>query len=257
MREEIKLKIVPPTECPSCGFKLELVKDQLFCRNTECVAQNSKRVQHFAKKLKIKGFGEVTLEKLELSSIPELLNYTAKYGVDCGLGLKTAQNLEDSVKDFVTTGAELAELIAALGIDLIGDSAGRKLQDTVGSLLEIDASACQRAGLGEKATASLLKALACLDPVLFEITIKSAAKQHAVAQEAKGDICITGKLKNYKNRIEAGKFLQSLGWNVKDSVTKTVRILICEDGNTTSSSYIKAINNNIEVLTIEELISKG
>lgn len=251
------MKIVPPTNCPSCDFGLVFVKDQLFCKNPDCSAQNSKRVQHFAKKLKIKGFGEVTLQKLQISSIPELLAYTVEYGIEHGLGQKTAQNLYDSVDNFNTSNTDLAELVAALGIDMIGDTAGRKLQNVVGSLQEIDASKCMIAGLGDKASASLLKALGSLEPEIFNIkTSKQLTRANAEVGESKGDICVTGKLNNYKNRTEAAAFLQSLGWDCKDSVTKTVKYLICEDGNTSSSSYTKAINNNIEVLTIEELISK-
>ena len=52
-------EIVPPTSCPTCASVLELVNDQLFCRNKLCPAQSAKRVEHFAKTLKIKGLGRL------------------------------------------------------------------------------------------------------------------------------------------------------------------------------------------------------
>jgi hypothetical protein len=39
----------------------------------------------------------------------------------------------------------------------------------------------------------------------------------------------------------------------KDSVTKAVNYLICEDGSTSSSSYTKAVKNNIPIVTIKNL----
>ena len=254
------MKIVPPTTCPSCDSSLELVKDQLFCRNNCCPAQNSKKVQNFCKKLKIKGFGEKTVDQLAIVSITELLQYTAEYGKQCGLGDKTAQNLEDSVTKFLSAGCEMSELLGALSINLIGDSAGRKIQDALQNctdVLSIDSRICEKAGLGEKATASLLNYIRDeLDPMILEIKIKAKTKTLAQDIESKGDVCITGKLNNFKNRAEAAEYLETQGWTVKKSVTKTVKYLICEDGSN-GSSVTKAIKNNIEVLTIEELISKG
>ena len=66
------MKIEIPTHCPCCNYKLELVNDQLFCRNQACSAQLSKRVEHFCKTMQIKGMGAKTIEKLNLADITEL-----------------------------------------------------------------------------------------------------------------------------------------------------------------------------------------
>jgi DNA ligase (NAD+) len=66
------MKIKIPTNCPCCDYTLELVNDQLFCRNQACDAQLSKKLEHFCKALGIKGLGEKTIEKLQLSDITEL-----------------------------------------------------------------------------------------------------------------------------------------------------------------------------------------
>jgi len=76
------IRIEPPTKCPSCGSQLELVKDQLFCRNPDCGAKSSKKLEHFAKTLKIKGLGPKTIEKLPLTSIPDIYSMSKKEIVD-------------------------------------------------------------------------------------------------------------------------------------------------------------------------------
>ena len=65
MREEMK-EIIPPTNCPSCNDELVWEKDQLFCHNTKCSGKTSKKIEHFASTLKIKGLGPRTVDKLQL-----------------------------------------------------------------------------------------------------------------------------------------------------------------------------------------------
>ena len=67
-------EIIIPTHCPACNSVLDIVNDQLFCRNPDCPAKSSKRIEHFAKTLKIKGLGKATIEKLDLQDYRHRLN---------------------------------------------------------------------------------------------------------------------------------------------------------------------------------------
>jgi len=70
----------------------------------------------------------------------------------------------------------------------------------------------------------------------------------------KGAVCITGKLNDFPNRNAASKYLATLGWEVKSSVTKNTQYLICEDDSKTgSSSYKKAQSLGIGIVTIKYL----
>ena len=69
-------KIIPPTHCPSCDSVLELVNEQLFCRNHDCPAQWDKKVINFASTLKIKGLGPATVSKLFLEKYSDLYELT-------------------------------------------------------------------------------------------------------------------------------------------------------------------------------------
>ena len=85
-----------PTDCPSCGSKLEQVNSQLFCRNISCEAQSSKKVEAFAKKMKIKGLGPSTISKLELTHISEIYELDKDYLVSI-LGDKTGTKIQKKI----------------------------------------------------------------------------------------------------------------------------------------------------------------
>ena len=68
-------KILPPTECPSCGGDLTSVNDLFYCYSSNCSAQKQKKIEHFAKTLKIKGLGPATIEKLEIDDFDQVYLY--------------------------------------------------------------------------------------------------------------------------------------------------------------------------------------
>ena len=76
-------RIAIPTECPSCNSSLKLVKDILYCYNDHCPAKWDKRVEGFAKHLKIKGLGPSTIQKLELQDFHDI--YSLEEPVICSL----------------------------------------------------------------------------------------------------------------------------------------------------------------------------
>ena len=66
--------IEAPEFCPSCESSLEWRNELLYCVNSLCPAQVQKRIEHFAKTLKIKGLGPKSIEKLDISSFHEIYN---------------------------------------------------------------------------------------------------------------------------------------------------------------------------------------
>ena len=92
------MKIQIPSNCPCCDYPLQLVKDQLFCRNTACSDQIGKKIENFCKVLSIKGFGPKTVEKLNLQDITEIF-YLELVDVTTALGSeKTAIKLLDEIQ---------------------------------------------------------------------------------------------------------------------------------------------------------------
>ncbi len=225
-----------------------MVNDQLFCNNKQCPAQTLKKVQHFAKTLKIKGLGEKTIEKLGMESVLDIYGFSKYYYIDV-LGEKVGTKIFQEVED--SKNSSLAEVLEAFSIPLVGGTVAKKVASVVEHISEISEQTCKLAGLGQKATANLLLWLATdLDYVHLPFTYES--KKDTVVPTGK-TVCITGKLVNYKSRETAKSYLESLGYVVVDSVTSKTNILIDEEGKS-SSKREKAEKLNIPILTIQELI---
>lgn len=239
------MKIEIPTNCPCCGYKLELVNAQLFCRNTACEAQLYKKLEHFAKVLGIKGFGPKTIEKLALSDLTEIF-YLDLDTVKETLGEKIAVKLLDEIER--AKGAGLATVIASFSIPLIGNTAATKIAQVVNSIEEINLETCKQAGLGEKASNNLCDWIATDYRELREFlpfSFKPAPR--STVSDTAPTVCITGKLTSYKTKSEAAVALQAAGFKVVESVTKTLDFLV-DEGDKGSSKRTKAEEYGVSII---------
>lgn len=241
-----------PEFCPCCESELQLVKDQLFCRNPACEAKSTMSIVHFCKVLKIKGLGEKTIEKLGLSSIEELYRLhedtlTAILGEK--IGTKILHELQRSVS------ADLVDLLQAFGIPSIGEVAAKKLCGVITELHEIDEESCKKAGLGPSATAKLLDWLEENEEMCYTLPFSFTTQMPKATKTLGVRVVITGRLLNYKNREEASSYLTSLGFTVVDSVSNKTNFLILEEDKP-SSKIDKANSLNIPILTIQQLLER-
>lgn len=231
------MKIQAPTHCPCCSGLLERVKDQLFCKNPDCGEKLYKKIEHFAKTLKIKGLGPANIRKLDIRSFIDIYDITdwSNLGSD-----KVASKLEKEIE--ASEDAPLNLVLPALGIPLIGVTAADKLSKVVHTLQEVTVEKCKEAGLGEKATQNLMDYLRTFDyslPFKYEFTKKSSEN---------GVVCISGKLKSFKNKAEATQLLEAAGYTVKASLTKDVTILVNESGVETEKTK-KAGQSGVTIVT--------
>lgn len=241
------MRIEIPTNCPCCNYKLELVNDQLFCRNQACSAQLEKKVEHFCKTLGIKGMGSKTIEKLQLADITEL--YYLEQDQVCSavnserVGLKLLAEIERS------RNADLATVLSAFSIPLIGRTASTKLCSVVNHVDEINATTCKQAGLGDKATQNLLSWLETeFCEIRHFLPFSFRAEQTSTTAISGKNICITGKLSSFKTKAEAYKQLEQLGYTVVESVTKTTNYLVDEEDKG-STKRKKAEQLGIKIIT--------
>ena len=227
------IRIEAPTNCPSCSGKLSLVNDQLYCHSDTCGDKQYKAVEHFCSTLKIKGLGPANIRKLDIRSIYDI------YSLDLPSG-KTWSNIEEEITK--STESNLNQLLPAFGIPLIGQTASDKLSSVVDTLSDITRDKCIEAGLGDKATSNLIEFLETYDyslPFNHKFSRKTSTS---------GIVCITGKLKSYKNKAEATKVLEAKGYAVRPSITKEVTILINESGTETAKT-IKARESGVIIVT--------
>lgn len=254
------MKIIAPTLCPSCKAPLELTKDQLFCVSDKCPARIAKQLEHYCKTMKIKGMGPKTIEKLGINSILELYELTKEDLEEVlgdKIGVKLQLEIEGSkIKDFPT-------FLAAFSIPLIGTTAASKLGLVVNHVSNITPTTAKEAGLGDKAIESLWSWMETswyveLNRIpVVQITKKPPVRSDVAKLQSANSVTvvITGKLDNFKNRAEAGAYLEGLGFTVRTSVTKRTNYLIDEEGRA-SSSRSKAESYGIPISSIIELEDK-
>ena len=241
------MRIEIPTECPCCNYPLELVNDQLFCRNTACSAQLNKKVEHFCKTLGIKGMGSRTVEKLGLSDITELFYLDQDQVVESLGSEKVALKLLDEIER--SKSADLATVITSFSIPLVGSTASKKLCEVVTSVDEISYDTCKQAGLGDKVTQNLI---AWLDTDFQEmrefLPFSFKSQKNSNTNTNQKTICITGKLSSYKTKSEAYKLLEEAGYTPVESVTKATNYLVDEEDKG-SSKRKKAESLGITIIT--------
>ena len=246
-------KVMILSKCPSCGVELERVKDQLFCRNTNCGATQSKRVLHFIKTMKIKGLGEKTIEKLGIDNIEDVYNLTKELLIDI-MGEKLGEKLYLEIE--VSKQTNLEKILPAFSISLIGKTAATKIYDVVNKMEEITFDICKNAGLGDKAATSLTTWLTNDYPEFKDLPLQFIARANSTVTKSRNiKVCITGKLNDYSSRELASSFLKSKGITVVTGVSKTLDYLINED-NKPSSKLSKANTYSIPIIIINQLIEE-
>lgn len=236
-------EIKPPKTCPSCNSNLVWVNQILYCKNTECGEQASKKVEHFAKVLKIKGLGPSTISKLGFTTTENIYEATLEYIEDSLQSKKIADKLKQEIEASKRVPANI--LLAAFSIPLIGTTAANKLAEHCVSITDINEKTCKAAGLGPKATESLLTWLENNNINTLPFDFKF---EHKVTKKDRGIVCISGKLKSFKTKAEATKALEDAGYTVKSTVTKDVTILINESG-IESTKTEKARNSGVQIIT--------
>ena len=222
-------QILAPTNCPSCESDLEFINEILYCFNKMCPAQWDKKLENFAKHLKIRGLGPATINKLEILEYPELYELTVgELTVRLGsekMATKLALEIINSCK------TDLQTLLPAFSIPLFGRSASQKLCERITSIEEVTEASCTEAGIGPKATANLIAWLETefypnrYNDLPFSFKTKKVIKRKMV-----GTVCITGRLNSFPSKAHAEKVLEKRGFAVKTSLTKDCTHLINESG---------------------------
>jgi len=249
--------ITPPTNCPCCDSILELVNEQLFCRNTKCPAQWTKKLESFSSSLKIKGLGPSTISKLGVESLPELYELTVSDIQNRIHSEKLAEKLFDELEK--SKSSKLVDILPAFSIPLIGRSASQKLCDTISNIEDISENSCTEAGIGPKASANLVNFMETefypnryKDTLPFNWNNKINKKK-----EVTGVVCISGKLKSYPTKAHATKVLEQYGFVVKSSLTKECTHLINESGIESAKTQTARDRGVIIISNIKHLIGEN
>ena len=238
-----------PTHCPSCSSELTIVSPLLYCKNPSCGDQQFKKIEHFAKALKIKGLGPAAIRKLELVDFDQIYSLTLEEVTETLGSEKVAIKLMEEIKN--SRSAPLELVLPAFGIPLIGNTATRKLSEIIENITDINHDNCVSAGLGPKATTNLISWLNREFYSSYDGTLPFSfkfSKKATATVASTGVVCISGKLKSFKTKADATEALESAGYQVKSSLTKQVTILVNESG-IESAKTKQARDSGITIVT--------
>ncbi len=265
---------IPPSTCPICGGKTEIVKDNdtevLMCSNSNCKGKLLGKLSAFASrnKMNIDGLSDETLSKFIargwltcFSDIYNLKDYYIHMINMSGFGRKSIDKLIDSIEK--SRSVELNRFIAALSIPGVGDSTAKDISkhceydfDTFVLKLIDKYNWSVIDGIGEKTSQQInewiddsgnredfRKLLQTIIPVNLNTnnnTDQSLAGKNFV---------VTGDVTQFKNRKELQKFIESKGGKVTGSVTAKTNWLINNDVESTSSKNKKARELGIPIIS--------
>ena len=253
-------KLEEPKTCPSCGGATTIDGAHLFCNNSSCPAQLSRRVQHWLNMQDVKGTGSSIVNAMcALGYVKELsdLYYLTTEDLEqiTGSG-KIADNVYKEIA--IKSEMPLWRFLAGLGISSLGRTASKAItkkyptldellnEATVGSLAELD-------GIGEPTAKAILDGLSAM-----EEDIRALERAIEIEAPVTGGIlsgksfCLTGAMSRKRNEIAAD--IEAAGGEVKSSVGKGLDYLVQADPSSTSSKTKKAEKYGTEVISEEHLM---
>ena len=266
--EEDGEEIVSPTECPACGYTLEMRGAHLFCNNKlNCKPQIVARLAHFASRdaMDIETFSVMTAEQLhdELNVHEPSDLYALAFEqlvVLNRFGEKKANNLLEALNKSKTR--DLAAFLFALGIPNTGKSTTRALADHFGTLEGVMQATTEELiaipDVGDIVADSIVTYFA--DPVnrasidrMLELGVEPQAveKPAPVSEDSffyGKTVVLTGTL-HLMTREEATEKLEACGAKVTGSVSKKTDLVVA--GEKAGSKMAKAEQLGIPVITDE------
>jgi DNA ligase (NAD+) len=260
-RDGTEVAILRPTECPTCHSEVLDEGTLIKCQNLDCPDRVVNSIIHFAKKgcMNIDGLGSKIVEILvKEGKIKDILGlYHLKFedieGME-GFKEKRIQNLLDAIA--ATKGAPLHRLISAMGIEHIGEVAGKSLALEFG-LGIVDATFDEVVaidGIGEEMANSLLEfmrvnhdfVLKLFDEIQPTVEEKVEAEENPFKDKT---VVLTGSMSVSRGVVK--EMLEKLGAKVSGSVSKKTDYVIY--GEDAGSKLTKAESLGVKTLTEDEM----
>jgi DNA ligase (NAD+) len=260
-RNGSEVEITRPTACPTCDSEVLDEGTLIKCQNLDCPDRVVNSIIHFAKKgcMNIDGLGskivEILVKEEKIQDILGLyhLRYEDLEGLE-GFKEKRINKLLDAIAD--TKGVPLPRLVSAMGIEHIGEVAGKSLALEFG-LGIVDARLEQVVaidGIGEEMANSLLEfmrvnhdfVLKLFEEVQPTVEEKIEAKENPFKDKT---VVLTGSMSVSRGIVK--EMLEKLGAKVSGSVSKKTDYLVY--GEDAGSKLGKAESLGVKTLTEDEM----
>ena len=246
-------------QCPICGGDTYIEKlndsEVLKCGNPQCEGKLVNKIDHFLGKkgLDVKGISKATIEKLidwgwvnSISDVFNLSQWKDEWIKKDGFGIKSVGNILESIRRSST--CNLESVIAGAGIPLIGRTVARDIArkfityDSFREAIRGDFDFSEIDGFGYEMNKSLKNFdYNELDYIVNNFLTIEQKIEDKKEQKLEGLIfCVTGKIKNWKNRDELSSYIAEMGGKVVGSMSANVDYLINNDVTSTSAKNNRA-----------------
>ena len=261
--------------CPICGhdvvYKTENDITRVYCDNPNCNGKLINKLDHFCGKkgLDIKGLSKMTIEKLidwewitSISDLFTLKNHREEWIKKPGFGIASVDKILNAIES--ARDCSTAKYICALGIPLIGKVASEALikkfhnyNSFRTAIEEKSKSLYELAGIGEVMIEELLDYDYTEADYIYNNYINEKVETPIHNDDVLKDkvFCITGKIKQWKNRDELKSFIESKGGKVTGSVTSKTSYLINNDTASQTSKNLTAIKLHVPIINEEEFLT--
>ena len=259
-----------PSACPVCGSKAVRLPEEavIRCTNTlSCPAQIKRSLEHFASKagMDINGLGRQLVFQLydegHIKNIADFYKLEKDKIINMErMAEKSAQNLLDAIEE--SKKSSLSQLLAALGIPLVGQKAAKilsKAYRNIDNLMEAsEEELMELEEIGEKMADSIYNFFR----EEHNLQIIFQLKELGVNMEDEGEeiieseitgktFVITGTLENY-TRTQAQEIIEKRGGKVSGSVSKKTDFLLY--GAEAGSKLEKAEKLGVKMLTESDFV---
>jgi DNA ligase (NAD+) len=264
-----------PKNCPFCNSPTIIKYSEsgiktLHCTNPDCSCRLINKLDHFAsrKAMDIKGLSKATLEKLinwgwidSIYDIYRLNEHSSEWKRKPGFGAASVNKILEAIEN--SKNCTLDKFITAIDIPLIGSTIAKDLMKHFHTWQEFrnavkeDYSFWKLPGFGLEMDAAITSFDFTEADRLTELMNFNSEETVEVESTLAGmNICITGKLKEFKNRDSFIAAVEAHGGKVTGSVSRKTAILVNNDSESESSKNKTAKSYNIPILTEQEFIEK-
>lgn len=270
--------ISPPTTCPCCGGRTEIVKENdtevLVCTNPNCKGKLLGKLSNFVsrEKMNIDGLSESNLKKFidanmleTYSDIYELDRFQYVIQMMPGFGEKSVQKLLDSIER--SREVTLNRFLAALSIPGIGDKTAKDIAKAMhNNIEEFNQAVADRydfsqiSGIGYVVNTQIyrwfddMKNRLDYQKLLEHLHFPENQPSESSSALSGKIFCITGTISHYKNRKALQEEIERFGGKTTGSVTTKTSYLINNDKNSNSSKNKKAKELGIPIISEEEFL---
>jgi len=259
--QELHDRYLAPMVCPCCGSPLVVDGVDLRCMNKECEAKLGTALTVFIKKFDIKHSAKKQLDNFGIKTVSDLISFTPNPNY------KSETTLYNELNDKLFS-ASPQKIFRAMHFKGLAEvQIGKIIEhyhfDWIMGLKHEDNEkqhmlSTLPAGIGEKSIEAfweyLPEAIENTKKIVTDSRYHYSGVDDVARPSSKGSICFTGALETM-GRTEAQKLAESVGFEIKSSVSKGLTYLVIADPNSTSTKACKARELGTKLLSEKEFLA--